>query len=316
MDITVAIRTYNGATRLPDVLDNLRGQLGTEGIAWEILVVDNNSNDRTEEVIAHYRKAMPHVRSCRETKQGQALARNRAFREASGELIAFLDDDNVPDAHWVGAVAQFAQSHPQAGAYGSQIHADYAASPPPNFARIARFLAINDLGSQPFLFKKYGGLLPPGAGLVVRKSVWQQYVPAEMILTGRIDDHMLGGEDLEMLRHIQASPWEIWYNPAMKITHRIPAARLEKKYLIRLLRGNGCASYVIRTVSAKRFKKYILTVAYLCSDLKKILLHVLKYRSEVKTDLVAACELEFLIGRLISPFFLWRNGYLSNKKPL
>jgi glycosyltransferase involved in cell wall biosynthesis len=314
MDITVAIPTYNGALRLPEVLGNLQRQLKTEAVDWEILIIDNNSGDGTQEVIARYQTKMPHMRWCQETMQGAGFCRRRALREARGELVAFLDDDNIPDVHWVSAVAQFGHTHPQAGAYGSKIQADYAVPPPVNFSRIAPFLAISDLGSQPLLYKKCTRFLPPSAGLVVRKSVWKQCVPSEMILSGRIEGNPLTGEDLEMLGHIQASHWEIWYNPDMKITHKIPAARLEKEYLIPFLRGIGHSRHITRTMATKGIKRYLLTLAYLGNDLKKILLHLVKHRTQVKTDLVASCELEFLISCLTSPFFLWRNGYLNKSK--
>ncbi len=314
MDITIAIPTYNGAARLPEVLQQLQRQVNIENITWEILVVDNNSSDNIREVINHYQILLPRLRYCQELRQGAGFARHQAFKEAQGELVAFLDDDTIPDLGWVRAVADFAQTHPQAGAYGSQIHADYAVPPPPNFDRIAPFLAITERGDIPLLYRKDNRLLPPSAGLVVRKSVWQQYVPAEMTLNGRVEGNMLTSEDLEMLSYIQASPWQIWYNPAMEITHKIPAARLEKKYLIPFLRGIGYSRYVTRTIATYGIKKYLLTLAYFGNDLRKILLHLLKHRTKVKTDLVAVCELELLTSSLISPFYLWRKGYLRHKK--
>jgi len=314
MDITVAIPTYNGAARLPEVLRQLQRQEQTEAIKWEILVVDNNSNDRTQEVIAKFQTIMPHLRWCQELMQGEGFARRRAFWEARGELVAFLDDDTIPEAHWVSAVAQFAKTHFRAGAYGSRVHADYAVPPPPNFDRIAPFLAMTERGDQPLLYEKNSRLLPPGAGLVVRKSVWQQYVPDEMILSGRTEENMLTGEDLEMLTYIQSSPWEIWYNPAMKITHKIPATRLDKKYLIPFMRGIGLCRYVIRTSGTKGIKKYLIAVCYMINDCRKLLWHLVKHGTEVRTDPVSASELMLLTSTLISPFYLWINGYLSKRK--
>src|SRR5262249_24205964 len=315
MDITVAIPTYNGALRLPKVLQQLQRQVETEAIAWEILIIDNNSSDDTQDVIAHYQKTLPRLRYCQELRRGVGFARDCAFREARGELVAFLDDDTLPNADWVNAVAEFAQTHPQAGAYGSRIYADYAVRPPPNFDRIACFFAIVDLGSKPRLYSKNSRFLPPGAGVVVRRSVWQEYIPSvsEMTLTGRASPAGLPDEDLEMLSYIRFSPWEIWHNPAMELTHKISASRLERKYLIPFLRGIGLSSYVTRTMGTKGIKKYLLTLAYLANDLKKILLHLLKYRTQVRTDLVAACELAYLISSLVSPFFLWKAGHFSKK---
>src|SRR5215813_13772785 len=107
MDITVAIPTYNGATRLPEVFRQLQRQQQTEAITWEILVVDNNSTDCIYEVMAYFQTTMPRLRSCRESMQGAGFARRRAFKEARGELVAFLDDDTIPNCDWVSAVAQF-----------------------------------------------------------------------------------------------------------------------------------------------------------------------------------------------------------------
>jgi glycosyltransferase involved in cell wall biosynthesis len=314
MDITVAIPTYNGANRLPEVFRQLQRQLQTDAITWEILVVDNNSTDCIQEVMAHFQQIIPHLRWCRESMQGAGFARRCAFKEARGELVAFLDDDTIPDCHWVSAVAQFAKTHPQAGAYASRVHADYAVPPPPHFDRIAAFLAITERGNQPLLYGKNSRLLPPSAGLVVKKLAWQQYVPEEMILSGRAHGNMLTGEDLEMLSYIQASPWEIWYNPEMEITHKIPAGRLERNYLVACLRGVGLSRYVTRTVGTRGIRKYLWTLAYLGNDFKKIVWHLFKYGTDIKTDVVAASELSLLTGSLISPFFLWSNGYLSKRK--
>ncbi|MDE5122262.1 MAG: glycosyltransferase, partial [Trichodesmium sp. St19_bin1] len=48
---TVVIPTYNGSKRLPLVLDKLYSQINIEELSWEVIVVDNNSQDETEKVI-------------------------------------------------------------------------------------------------------------------------------------------------------------------------------------------------------------------------------------------------------------------------
>lgn len=54
VDFTVAIRTYNAEKRLPEVLDRLLVQIKTEGLGWEVLIVDHNSTDRTAADVAEY----------------------------------------------------------------------------------------------------------------------------------------------------------------------------------------------------------------------------------------------------------------------
>ena len=316
INFTVAIPTYNGASRLPEVLQRLQNQLHTEDICWEIIVVDNNSTDNTAEVVKQYQQNWKHsfpLRYCFELKQGLAYAREKAVSEAKGEFIGFLDDDNYPVSNWVSKAYEFIQKYPKAGAIASQIHPNWEVEPPENFQRIAPFLAIVERGNTPLFYNPKSKLLPPGAGLVIRKQAWLESVPNQLILTGRIVGNMLTGEDTEMLSYIQRSNWEIWYNPEMEIYHQIPQWRLQKEYLFPFFKGIGLSRYATRMVDIKPYLKPAAIFAYMANDLRKILFHIFKHGIKVKTDLVAACEMQLFVNSLISPFYLWKNGYLNNK---
>jgi len=319
-NFTVAIPTYNGAERLPLVLDKLESQIGVEGLSWEVMVVDNNSQDNTKEIVREYQEKwasqLP-LKYVLETKQGAAFARKRAIQESNATLIGFLDDDNLPEANWVAAAYKFGQSHPKVGAYGSKIVGDFEATPPENFNRIATFLALIDRGKYAKLYDSKKKMFPPTAGLVVRKSVWLENVPAKLVLSGRVAGKMLASEDLEALRYIQGGGWEIWYNPEMVVHHLIPKGRLQKEYLMNLCYGIGLSSYPIRSINLSFWQKPIFLGAYLVNDLRKILLHIFKYGKEVKNDPVAASEMQFFVGRLMSPFYFFGvalrgNSYSKN----
>lgn len=325
VDLTVAIPTYNGERRLPEVLDRLRiscndalpASAHAENFTWEVIVVDNNSTDDTAKVVqcyqANWSKQYP-LKYCFEPKQGAAFARKRAFEEARGTLVGFLDDDNIPAPDWVVAAYTFAQEHPAAGAYGSQIHGVFEVTPPENFHRLAPFLAITDRGSKPLRYEPQKKVLPPSAGLVVRKQAWLDSVPTQLVLTGRTPNSMVTSEDLEMLSYIQAKGWEIWYNPTMQIDHKIPHWRLEREYLIPFFRGIGLSRYVTRMLSVQPWQRPIANLAYMTNDLRKITFHLLKHGVGVRSDLIAACEMELFVSSLVSPFYLWKHGYFNRKK--
>lgn len=315
VDFTVAIPTYNGEHRLPEVLQRLQTQIEIDSLDWEILVVDNNSQDGTSTVVrsfqAEFQNKSCSIRYYLETQQGASYARQRAIQEAKSDLIGFLDDDNLPDERWIVAAYQFAQTHPQAGAYGSRIAASYEVEPPAHFKRIQAFLAITDRGSQPRLYEPHKKLLPPSAGLVIRKQAWIENVPQQTLFNRfrfKRSDGNDCSEDLEALSYIQQSNWEIWYNPAMQVTHKIPASRLEKHYLTPLFRSIGLSRSVTRLIGVKPWQWLFVVAAHMLNDLCKIMTHLVKYQTQIKTDLVAACELELYIGSLLSPiylFYLW-----------
>ncbi len=313
LNFTVAIPTYNGANRLADVLEALKQQILPKNFTWEIIVIDNNSKDQTAQVVKKFQNqwsASAKLKYSFEGRQGAAFARQRAICEAKADLIGFLDDDNIPDVNWVAAAYEFAQSHPQAGAFGSQIHGDFEVPPPENFERILPFLAIVERGDVPLLYEPSKKLLPPSAGLVVRKQAWLENVPAQLILKGgRLKGKFLTGEDLEVLSHIQQSDWEIWYNPQMQLNHKIPSWRFEKDYLLFLLRCIGLSRHVTRMLSVKPGMKLLAFAVYFVNDIRKIILHLLKHNFNLKHDVVAMCELQLYVHSLISPFYLWLNGY-------
>ena len=317
-NFTVAIPTYNGAEKLPLVLDKLRNQIGLEGLSWEIIIVDNNSTDNTKKIISIFQENWPEkiqLRYCNEAQQGAGFARKKAVKVAKSPLIGFLDDDNIPAENWVVTAYEFAQKYPKAGAYASQIHGDFAGELPPNFDRIKPFFAITERGDQPLLYKPATRVIPPAAGLVVRQEAWLESVPDKCILSGRVPGSMLTGEDTETISYIQKAGWEIWYNPAMEVIHKIPKERTQKDYLIKFFRGIGLSRYVTRMLNVKPWLKPLALLAYMANDTRKIIRHLLKYNLKLRTDVVAACELELYINSLISPFYLWKNGYLNKVEP-
>ena len=84
----------------------------------EILVVDNApSDDRTRDLADRW----PEVRYVREPRPGLNFARNRALREARGEILAFLDDDVIADRHWLAGLADAWAANRDAAAFTGQV---------------------------------------------------------------------------------------------------------------------------------------------------------------------------------------------------
>ena len=94
--ISIIICCYNGASRITDALKHLSKQK-VNGIAWEILPVDNASTDNTEKVATKFWSTVgvkPMLRIIHESKPGLSFARERGIQEAKFDIIIFCDDDN------------------------------------------------------------------------------------------------------------------------------------------------------------------------------------------------------------------------------
>ncbi|NEO32863.1 MAG: glycosyltransferase family 2 protein [Symploca sp. SIO3C6] len=314
VDFSVVIPTYNGASHLPELLEQLRSQVCPENLSWEVIVVDNNSTDDTAQVVrdyqANWRSDSP-LTYILEKQQGAAFARQRGIEEARGKLIGCLDDDNLPTPNWVAAARTFGETHPQAGAYGSQIHGKFEVKPPEYIKSIGTYLAIIERGPKPRYYEPKQKMLPPGAGLVLRKQAWQQSVPKSLFLNHQGRGAGLASEDLEVVLHIQNAGWEIWYNPEMEIEHKIPPWRLEKDYLVSLVRCVGLSRHYIRMLRLPNWQRPFFTPLYIINDLRQLLAYRFKQSKQRKHEVVEACEQQLLLSILISPFFLWKKRYLD-----
>ncbi|MBT9315000.1 hormogonium polysaccharide biosynthesis glycosyltransferase HpsE [Leptothoe spongobia] len=307
LDFSVAIPTYNGGQRLAIVLECLRWQLNTHDISWEVIVVDNNSTDNTAAIVQRYQRDWGHhlpLLYAFEAKQGAAYARQKAIQMANSPIIGFLDDDTLPSMTWLMSAYRFAQEYPQAGVIASRIRGNFETTPPENFERIAALLALTERGSQPLMYCPEQKVIPPSAGVVVRRQAWLDNVPEELVLTGRTSNSMLTGEDTESLLHIQQAGWEVWYNPQMRLEHQIPSTRLTRQYLHQLCRGIGLSRYRTRMLSIATWKRPGMLGLYMANDIRKILHHCLRYRQDVIYDDVASCELMLYTASLISPLFM------------
>ncbi|MGB3510843.1 MAG: hormogonium polysaccharide biosynthesis glycosyltransferase HpsE [Microcoleaceae cyanobacterium] len=320
MDFSIVIATYNGAQRLPKVLELLKTQVLTQKIQWEILVIDNNSQDNTAQVVSNYAQKWhegSQLRYIFEPKQGAAYARCRGVKEAkTTSLIGFLDDDNLPPANWVTEAYTFGRDRPEVGAYGGIIHAKLDTPRPPYFNQVKGYLTIYNRGGQAFQYKRDAKprRIPPAPGAVIRKEVWQQTIPSpeKLLIGGRDAKTMAAGEDAEMMFYIQNSDWEVWHNPKMEVWHHIPPYRLEKSYLLKLARGYGLSNYLTRLARYKPWQRpliRLITPLYTIRDSVKLLKYYWQYKNILEDDFGKACELEVKIGQFYSPY-LWLYSFL------
>ncbi len=98
--ISVAVVTRNRAEKLLQCLNSLRNQTIKPK---EVVVVDNNSKDNTKKIVDLFKKELP-VKYYKELRVGIPYARNRAVKEARGEILAFIDDDCQASKNWVAEI--------------------------------------------------------------------------------------------------------------------------------------------------------------------------------------------------------------------
>lgn len=91
--VSIITPTYNCGRFIAETIRSVQAQTYAE---WEMIIVDDCSNDDTENVVAEFQKTDSRIKYLRnESNQGAALTRNKALREAKGRWIAFIDSDDL-----------------------------------------------------------------------------------------------------------------------------------------------------------------------------------------------------------------------------
>jgi glycosyltransferase involved in cell wall biosynthesis len=231
MDISVVICTYDGAKRLPGVLESLQGLVSPRQ-NWELIVVDNNSTDVTERVIeAFKRRGTLPLRYVFEPSQGHCYARNAGIRAAEGGIVAFTDDDVTVDSEWLAQVEQ-AFDASDCVAVGGKIIATWNCPRPRWLAvadryRLMEVIVRFDMGEE----KRPLTIPPFGANMAFRKAVFEKYGLFRTDL-GRKGKSLVGFDDTEFCRRLLRAGEAIMYVPKAVVYHPVERKRLRKSYFL------------------------------------------------------------------------------------
>ncbi len=232
--LTVAICTRDRAERLARCLAALLDlRRPEEGDApFEVLVVDNApSDERTREVVT----SQPRVRYVREARPGLNFARNRALREAGGELLAYLDDDVVVDRGWLDGLREAVAAHPDAAAFTGQV-LPYALATEAQIVHERRggfrrgFETIRYGSSAPDASKLYPcvtGIFGVGCNMAFRRDRLRELGGFDEALdVGRLP----GGGDHDILYRVIRAGWPLVYEPRCLVFHEHRATRAELRH--------------------------------------------------------------------------------------
>jgi len=231
MKITVIICTYNRCQSLSAALDSVALSRLPESTDWEVLVVDNNSRDRTRDIVEDFCRKYPRRFRYRfEPKQGKSYALNAGIEEAQGEVLAFMDDDVIVEPTWLHNLTAPLFDSAWVGS-GGRILPQGNFSPPPWFPindRVAlAALALFDLGTDAAPLTE----TPFGTNMAFRKEMFEKYGAFRTDL-GPCPDGEIRGEDSEFARRLLNAGEPLRYEPSAIVLHEMHPHRINKQYLL------------------------------------------------------------------------------------
>ncbi len=248
--VTVVVCTRDRTDNLKQCLDSL---LLSDYPNTDFLVVDNAPvNQDTARLV---NESYPNVRYVCEDRPGLNWARNRAIREARGDIIAYTDDDVIVDKQWIRAIVDVFVKCPEVMAVtGLVVPFELETKAQNLFEHYGGFdrgfkrkwtQLVNDIGGKKIPFGT--GQFGTGANMAYRRSFFDLigfFDPA--LDVGTVTN---GGGDLEMFFRVLKEGYVLVYEPRAMVRHR---HRTDYESLKHQIRNNGIGfySYLVRSAIA------------------------------------------------------------------
>jgi len=196
--VSVIVCTLNGAATIGETLDAIER---LEYPDVEAIVIDDGSTDATAEIVA----AHPRVRLIRTPNRGLSAARNSGLRAATGELVAYLDDDAYPDPHWLDFVELALRDDAHAGVGGPNL-------PVPGDGLVAESVANAPGGPVHVLLSDTVAEHIPGCNMAFRRDRLQA-------IGGFDEQFRVAGDDVDVCWRLQERGWTLGFHPAAVVWH-------------------------------------------------------------------------------------------------
>ena len=251
--------TYNRDKYIAQTLESVCKQTFSP-VDYEIIVVDNNSTDSTAAICEEFGQRYPdrQFKYFKEINQGLSFALNRGIKEARGEYIIFVDDDETIIAEHLERLDNHLKNYPDAELVASPVIPVYEEAQPKWMSHYTQRLigGYFDQGNQP---KKLEAKNYPGTGhTIIKRELYEKYGDYNTEL-GRKGNSLIGAEDKDMFNRLKKNNIDCYYFPDIPIYHHIPGQKLTDEFFQKLTYSIG-KSERIRTlsVSKKEYQKRLI----------------------------------------------------------
>ncbi len=195
--VSVVVCTYNGARVIRDCMEGL---MRLEYPDFEVIVVSDGSTDQTSQIVSEYP-----FRLISTENRGLSSARNTGMLAATGEIVAYTDDDARPDPHWLQYLAHSFKKYGFAGVGGPNVA-------PAGDGLIADCVANAPGGPVHVLLSDRVAEHIPGCNMAFRHDVLQEIGGCDPLFR-------VAGDDVDLCWRVQHAGGTIGFHPSALVWH-------------------------------------------------------------------------------------------------
>jgi glycosyltransferase involved in cell wall biosynthesis len=255
--LSVIISTYNRSRSLTKTIESILSQSGT--FPFELIIVDNNSDDETQAVIRSFTRKTPIVRYVFEGQQGNSHGRNAGIAAAQSDFFLFTDDDVIPSKDWLERAAATFESRPDHGCIGGKVLPIWPCAPP-------EWLTSEHWGPLALLDREEGITADSAnrkclitANMGVRRAVFEEvgvFRPQFQKVAGSTSSI----EDRELQERYWEAGGRCWFDPLLIVHADVQPTRLTKGYHRRWHYEHGRLNALLRDPDLERSGHRVLGV--------------------------------------------------------
>jgi glycosyltransferase involved in cell wall biosynthesis len=229
-ELTVIICTHNRYEVLNDAIASIEMQDCPEGL-FELLIVDNSTDLKAQDIFLSEADISCGHRIIVERMPGLSRARNIGVRAASGNVVAFMDDDAVATPQWVSSIVETMRESEGAGIAGGPVRPIWPSSRPAWLHEwLEGYLTIVERGSEVRALAHDEWLA--GTNIAFRRDPLLEAGLFNENL-GRVGKLLLSNEELAVTEKIRRLGYSVIYNPAIEMHHKVHADRLNQAWIRR-----------------------------------------------------------------------------------
>ncbi len=298
--ISILICTYNRDYILKECLASIVEQTADKSL-YEVIVINNNSTDRTLEIAEYYSNNYKNFKVITEPRQGLSVARNRGYKEAKYDWVSYIDDDAKAFPDYVERALDTIEKH-AFDCFGGMYYPWYRNSQRPKW--------LSENFGQSRKYNEDVALLTNGyitGGVCVFRKAPLDIIggfPEDLGMTG---NKIAYGEEVYVQNQLVAKGYKAGFDAELCIEHLVPEYKLTLKWHIQSAYAHGRDA-----VKIFNEKERISTMQFILTNIKIFAKSFLK---GIKALLLQRNYYwQNLILEIVKPIARYKGFYFANRK--
>jgi succinoglycan biosynthesis protein ExoM len=275
VDVSVVVLSYDRVHLLKRTMAALLDPDVSRGVSFELVVADNHPDRLAEAFVLEFAATAPFpVRYFADGNRNYSVVRNLGVKAARGRYVAFVDDDEEPQAGWLAELYACLERTGGDAAFGRKLPL-FESGAPPEWDPQARLFTLDREEPQDTVIHMFGRLRRPGKGLGTGNSIFRVATCFDTPEPFPVQFGVGGGEDTYLIYRLAYAGRRLIWCPGAVVVEFMEADRIRPSYMLQRFK-RGSQHYASRIVALSP-NKAMTTIKVALLGLAQFAVHLVLY---------------------------------------